>query len=408
MAAPQRTERGEESAARQGIAGRLGQRQRGVEVGAGSLEGTERGVHVGAGLEQRRALRSRRPGALAGRHRLFVEREGLAVGVGTTCGRRGEARVARGVGPCRGLVVVVREHGRQLVRALALPPAQGLGRAPMQLVAARRDKGGARDLLRERVLEDVDGLLGVRLGVDELQTRKLGQWRAERPWLLADRLQERDRELASEDRGRLQHALGRLGQPVDARRQHAVHRVGDGDRLGAAGVIGDHASQLFEEERVAFSPVEDTPGKRVRRLHPGGDGADDGQARLRSQGPQGELRHVRAFAPGRAVPWTVGREQHHGRRRDAFDESAQKGLRGLVDPVQVLDEEDEGLAPARSHQELEQRVERARHQRPGLEGREPLVRRLDPEQVDEIRSAIGSVHAHGRERSAEPREHLLQ
>jgi len=135
------------------------------------------------------------------------------------------------------------------------------------------------------MLEDVDGLLSLRLRVDELQTRELGQRCAEWPRFLDDRLQQRERELPPEDRGRLQHTLGRLGQPVDARRQHAVHRVGDGDRLGAAGVVGDHAGQLFEEERIALSAVEYAPGKRIGGLHPRCDGADDGQARLGSQRP---------------------------------------------------------------------------------------------------------------------------
>ena len=75
--------------------------------------------------------------------------------------------------------------------------------------------------------------------------------------------------------------------------------------------------------------------------------------------------------------------------------------------MQVLDEEDEGLAPTRSNQQIAQRVERARHQRLGLEGGQPFVRRFDAEQVDEVRSAIGGVHAHGLEGGDHPRDHLF-
>ena len=109
VAAPQRAERGEESAACHGVGGGLGQRQCGVEVGTGGLECAENRVRLGARLEQRRPLWSERRGAFAGGQRLVVKAEGFAVGVGSACRRRGEARVAGGVRPRRGFVVVLRQ-----------------------------------------------------------------------------------------------------------------------------------------------------------------------------------------------------------------------------------------------------------------------------------------------------------
>ncbi len=66
-------------------------------------------VRLGARLEQHRPLWSKRRGAFAGGQRLVVKDEGFAVGLGAACRRRGEARVAGGVRPRRGFVVVVRQ-----------------------------------------------------------------------------------------------------------------------------------------------------------------------------------------------------------------------------------------------------------------------------------------------------------
>ena len=83
--------------------------------------------------------------------------------------------------------------------------------------------------------------------------------------------------------GELQDAFGGGGKPVDARHQHAVERVWDGDVGGFAycrtasraaipeddARVDERANQFFEVERVAFGVVEDA-GFEVRwqAVHP--------------------------------------------------------------------------------------------------------------------------------------------
>src|SRR4030095_10885468 len=115
----------------------------------------------------------------------------------------------------------------------------------MELLAPRRHESRARHVLGQGVLEDADGLAGLGPLVEELEPGELGQMRTEadagRPDLKAPA-----RELPPESRSRLHEPLGNLGQPVDARGEHTVNRVGHLEPAAAGPAVADDAREVLE------------------------------------------------------------------------------------------------------------------------------------------------------------------
>ena len=93
-----------------------------------------------------------------------------------------------------------------------------------------RRRPGARPvghLLRERVPEDVDGLLRSRLLVQELQPSQLGEVRLEAARTLPELAEEPEGELAPQHGGGLQDGPALLGEALDAGEEDLLERPGD-------------------------------------------------------------------------------------------------------------------------------------------------------------------------------------
>jgi hypothetical protein len=104
-------------------------------------------------------------------------------------------------------------------------------------------------VLGEGVLERVRGLGEDALLVDQLHGSQRAQQRVA---LAADRTQVLDealREVAADDGGGLPRALRRLVQPVDARHDHVVDRVGDDDVVKPG---GKHEAAVLDSDRAGF------------------------------------------------------------------------------------------------------------------------------------------------------------
>ena len=350
VAAPQRAQRGQDARLGDRVAVAFGQRQRGLEVLARGLEVPEHAVHAATRLEQRPALARREAGALGRAQRVVVTHRCLAVGPGAPRRLRRAPRRLHRLRPRLRLQVVMREHGRHLGAALGVEAGQRVGGRAVQRAAAGRDERAVRDLLRQRVLEDVDPLVGVGALVQELQACQLLQLGVQPLGRFADGAQQPLGELPAEDGGRLQRLLGAGRQPIDARGQHALHRIGHRQPAGAG--VGQHVRQLLEEERVALAPVQDQPRARVVGGQLGQQRADDVEAVGAPQRRQRQLGGVRAVEPGRPVARPV--RGHHEDRgaADALRQPGQARLRGAVDPVQVLEQQHERVAPARAQPAL--------------------------------------------------------
>ena len=150
---------------------------------------------------------------------------------------------------------------------------------------------------------------------------------------------------ASDDRGGLQHAPGPVGQAIDAREQDLLDGLGHRSRLVQVALLGDDAGQLLEEERVALGPVDDEVGEGRRDVDVE-HGPHDALAVLAGQRRQGNLGHVRAIHPRLPIPGAVRHEDEDRQRVDALQQREPERLRRGVDPVQVLDDDDQRPTPA--------------------------------------------------------------
>jgi hypothetical protein len=234
----------------------------------------------------------------------------------------------------------MRQHRRQLVDPRRIQRLERLSGSAVQVAPARNDQGGLGHILGQRVLEHVDRLLRAGLLVQELKARELEQMRREGACLVEDGLEHAHRECAAQYRGGLKQPLRNLRQPVDAGHQDPVDGVGDRDATGRARHLLDDPGQLLEEKWIALGFVEDDPGSRARIRHVGEQRAQDRKALVGGQRPERELGRVGAVHPGGSVSRPVGREQEDAGSGQTIDQRPEVGLRGLVDPVEILHHQD--------------------------------------------------------------------
>ena len=172
-------------------------------------------------------------------------------------------------------------------------------------------------------------------------------------------------------------------QPVDARRQHRLHRGRHLDRSGAA-APGDRrprsptSTPVSTRVRTLSSRKKGLPSvrairSRLERLQAG----IVPQQRLqelvgarRRQRVEPQLRVVGLAAPAVLVLRAVVDQQQEPGRRQALDQAVEQGLRLGVDPVQVLEHQQQRLHLAFAQQHALERVERALAALGGIEGTE--------------------------------------
>ena len=115
------------------------------------------------------------------------------------------------------------------------------------------------------------------------------------------------------------------------------------------------------------------------------------QAVLPRQGRERDLGDVGAVHPGRPVARPVGDDAHRRQPRRAVHQGGEALLRRRVDPVEVLDDEEDRPPPRPAQDELAQRLEG-----PGLDGRgrergERLRALRDAEQPKDVRNRPGRL-----------------
>src|SRR5215475_4892460 len=113
--------------------------------------------------------------------------------------------------------------------------------------------------------------------------------------VLGDGLQEREGNLASDDRGRLEQALVLRRETIDPRGQDGLGRGRDLKRRGSPGeaicraVTGQHARfherpyTLFQEERIALRPLDEQALERAQAGVLTQQGAEQRLGALRGQ-----------------------------------------------------------------------------------------------------------------------------
>ena len=156
-------------------------------------------------------------------------------------------------------------------------------------------------------------------------------------------------ERLADDRGGLQHAALRARQRVEAGREHGVDRLGQ--RLGLArALLEDPVDHLLGEQRVAARTAGDLDRELLRNAALAQQRADQRAGVLLGERVEGERGRVQAPAapPGAAVEELVARQAHEqGRPAGPPGQVLDQVEHALVGPVDVLDGEDQRLAPAR-------------------------------------------------------------
>jgi hypothetical protein len=136
-----------------------------------------------------------------------------------------------------------------------------------------------------------------------------------------------------------------------------VHGLGNA-HLCRGVLVAQRSHELLEEEGVAIRPGQD--GRDGSRL----DGTaaqhrfDELAAGLDGQRRQSNLGRVRPAGPRQLIARPRGAHEQDPRPSNDFCERGEELLRGPVNPVQVLDHDDKGLALLLAKQELLQRLER--------------------------------------------------
>ena len=208
-----------------------------------------------------------------------------------------------------------------------------------------------------RLVEELGGLepgeaLGQRVGGSSGDACEHGHW-----------------DVGADHRGGLEQRLVLWRQPVDARRQDRLHRRRHVD--GVRGlhepvraalahehpVVDEAPHALLEEERIALGPREEEP---LQGLEAGVAPEQRLQQRgrtLRRERVQPELAVVGLPAPAVPVLGTVVDEEQEPGRRQALDQPVEHRLRLGVDPVEVLEHDQERLDLALPQEEPAQGVD---------------------------------------------------
>ena len=304
-------------------------------------------------------------GLLEGGHRL-AER-GAVVGPGA-----GLLAVGHGLVPHLAPQGMVRQAFDLLGHPVGRERLKGLDQARVQHPPPLQQEAVVGHLVRQGMLEGV-----VRLGeqaglIQELRRLQVRQAAVQRRLgQLRNGLEQRQGHLGANDGSRLQEPLLLRRQPVDACRQHGLHRgwhlngrqrlcqaIGPGFAHQHPGLYqGAHA--LLQEEGV-------TLGARNQELLEGCQAGIIAQQGLQEfvgtgwrQRVEPQLRVEGLAAPAVLILGPVVDQQQESGRRQALDQAIEQGLRLGIDPVQILEDQEQRLHLAFAQQHALERLERA-------------------------------------------------
>ena len=176
--------------------------------------------------------------------------------------------------------------------------------------------------------------------------------------------------MANHRRG-LQQALGLRGQPVNAGSEHGLHRRGHlngrerlfetiGARLADQhSGLHQRAHTLFQEEGIALRAREQERRERRQAGVVSEQRLQDFLGAGRRQRVQAQVRVVRLTAPAVLVLRPIVDQEQEPGGRQALDQAVEQGLRLGVDPVQILEDQEQWLLLALAQEHALEGLERA-------------------------------------------------
>src|SRR5262249_34109575 len=239
----------------------------------------------------------------------------------------------------------------------------------MQRASPLVQQTGVRDLVRQRVLEAVFELREETRLIEEFSGLETPETATQIALLLPkESLEQRHRDVFADDGARLQHAPLVRRQAIDAPGEQHLHRWRDLNRRNVcrqavgSGISGEssglheRSNAFLEEERVAFGAIDQQALERREHCAVTQERLEQLVGVLRTQRVDPELTVVRLADPGVTVLWTIVDEQKHGGRGKTFHQTVEHCLCFRIEPVEVLQHEEEWLNLALSTQETLDRV----------------------------------------------------
>ena len=208
--------------------------------------------------------------------------------------------------------------------------------------------------------------------VEELGGLQMGEAQAERLLRhLGHGLEERQGHLGADDGGGLQELFLLRRQPVDARRQHRLHRGRHLDTRECPGqaigprVADQHlrfhqgAHALLQEEGVPLGALDQALFERLQTGIVPQEALEQGLGTRRRQRVEPELGVVGLLAPAVLILGAVVDQQEHVGGGQALHQAIEERLGLGVDPVEVLEDQQEGLHLALPQQQAFEGVQGA-------------------------------------------------
>ena len=240
----------------------------------------------------------------------------------------------------------------------------------VQGAATLVQEGAVRDIVGQGVLERVFEVREEAPLVQEVGGLEPGQ---PVPKLvfgeIGDRLEQRKRHVVPDHGGGLEQPLLIGGEAIDARREHGLDGGRHADRGHGAGqavraaladqraVFHHGADALLQEERIPFGPLGQQASERLKLGGVAEQGIEQGVHALGRERVDPKLGEKRAVSPGRPVLRAVVDQQHDPGGWQALDDGVQQGLGLRVDPVEVLEDQQQPLLLALPQQQAAQRVD---------------------------------------------------
>ena len=271
-----------------------------------------------------------------------------------------------------------------------------------------------RDRLGQRVLEAVLGLRVGRALVDELRGAQASQPLARIACVELEQLaHDRLAEAAADHGGGLQQVLLRVGEPIDARREHGLDGRGHADLGNLIGeeiraalsdevpLLGEAPDHLLDEERVARRSLADARCEGVHALA----APEQRREQLTNLGlaerTQRDLLVVRVGHPARAVLGPIIQEQQGARPVQRVHEVLDERLGRSIDPMKILEQDDHGLELATRGDHAPRDAEEQLLTLLGLESRCGPMRIGHAEKLEEQRQRFGEARVELQQRPSE-------
>ncbi len=149
-------------------------------------------------------------------------------------------------------------------------------------------------------------------------------------------------------------------------------------------LLGQGLNHLLHEKGVALGLLEDEQFEGHESGIIAQQGSEQSLGFDLAQGIQPQLGVVASVAPARLILGPVVHEEENPPACHAVDEKREESLGLAVEPLQVLEQEFDGLVEALAHQQSLDCLESALAPDLGVHVRQCRTRRADPQQIEQV------------------------